>query len=72
MKKGTVDFTKMLGKKKSGGKTKINRAKSAEIVMKKNEPKNDRQTSMLSVFASNAYSSAANLKSRFSSFLPFH
>jgi len=72
MQKGTVDFTKMFGKKKTGGKTKINRAKSDENPMKKNEPEKERQNSMLSVFATNVYSSAANLKSRFSSFLPFH
>uniref|UniRef100_A0A915LCH7 Uncharacterized protein n=1 Tax=Meloidogyne javanica TaxID=6303 RepID=A0A915LCH7_MELJA len=66
--KGTVDFTKMFGKKKP----KTNRAKSAENPMKKTEPEKERQNSMLSVFATNVYSSAANLKSRFSSFLPFH
>ncbi|CAK5084647.1 unnamed protein product [Meloidogyne enterolobii] len=66
MKKGTVDFTKMLGKKKTSGKPKINRAKSVEV--KKNEPENDRQNSVSSVI----FKSAATLKSRFSSFLPFN
>ncbi|CAK5107782.1 unnamed protein product [Meloidogyne enterolobii] len=68
IKKGTVDFTKMFGKKKTGGRPKLIRAKSVEIPMKKNEPENERQNSVSYVI----FKSAATLKSRFSSFLPFN
>ncbi|CAK5086561.1 unnamed protein product [Meloidogyne enterolobii] len=78
-KKGTVDFTKMFEEKKTDevkndvtkGKM-LNRVKSAEIVMKKNEPENGRKSSVFSEFTKHAYSLVPNVKLSLSSVLPFH